>query len=117
MADKFDRPAIVTDADMAFGGDMHKLMPEYSDIPKEFKDFNSTHPMVKLIEKWFFMGLAEGTKFIEREGINSKNALRHIRAIMVSFQPKHEHKIASCAYLLDKWFSSVIEPDLKLKKE
>lgn len=31
--------------------------------------------------------------------------LGKIQAIMRSFEPKHEHKIAACAFLFELWFN------------
>jgi hypothetical protein len=42
-----------------------------------------------------------------KEGVDVDKALRHIQAIMRSYQPKHEHKEAAVAYLLSQWFDDV----------
>ncbi|PZM62587.1 hypothetical protein [Paenibacillus dendritiformis] len=95
------KPQKVTDLEMAFGGDMKKLLPAMSEIPEEFTSLGSK--WCKLISDWFYIGLSE-LKAQPREGIDTQEAFRHIRAILGSFEPKHEHKIACCAYLMSLWF-------------
>lgn len=34
-----------------------------------------------------------------KKNIDPEKTVRHIQTILSSFQPKHEHKIAGCAYL------------------
>lgn len=95
-------PIDVDKVDMVFGVGTARLMPDYADIPAEFKrahgkwcDFAST---------WFFKGL-KGASFEPREGIDPAKALRHLRTIIGSFEPKHEHKEAAVAYLASLWFT------------
>ena len=70
--------------------------------------------MVKVVDQWFFYGLPDETTFDTRDGVDIKRALRHISACMRSFQPKHEHKVAGVAYLLDLFFEKIeVPPDQK----
>jgi len=48
-----------------------------------------------------------GRLSMPNDGIDQNKALRHIKAILGSFEPKHEHKEAAAAYLLSLWFKSV----------
>jgi hypothetical protein len=98
------KPIKVNDADLAFGGDMRILLPKYNDIPDEFKDHYNK--WAKIVSDWFFGGL-KNAKFTPKEGIDKSDALRHIKAIMTSWDPKHEHKEAGCAYLLSEFFEDV----------
>ena len=51
--------------------------------------------------EWFFRGLP---KFPEaRAGIDENEAIRHLSAILKSFQPSHEHKEAAVAWLASRW--------------
>lgn len=93
----------VSDLELAFGGDMSKLMPPYVDIPAQFKKPRGTK-WNELASDWFFSGV-KNLQLTPREGVDKQKALRHIAAILRSFQPKHEHKEASVAYLLEQWFS------------
>lgn len=108
------QPKEVTDAELAFGGDMTKLLPPWSDLPPDAADnWHRSGPDFKwqdIINQWMHRGFPEGTKFIGKEGVSAEKAHRHISAIMVSWSPKHEHKIAGCAWLAEKWFVDVVQP-------
>jgi len=92
----------VTDIDMAFGR-IEGLLPKREDIPKEFfKDWNQWN---NIASQWFFGGLK--AKFKPKAEINQEDALRHVTAILSSFEPSHEHKIAGCAYLLHEFFEEI----------
>lgn len=101
MATKFV-PIDVTDAELAFGGrDMKKLLPDWSEIPEEFRAGHTKWN--RLFGMIFFRGEAPGT-FAGFEGIDPRKAGRHLLAVMKSREPKHEHKEAGCAYLMSLWF-------------
>jgi hypothetical protein len=89
----------VTDSELAFGTCVG--LPRYSDIPEEFKGRSRWN---KLFSDWFFGGLKSLT-LTPRDGVDGDKAKRHLRAIMRSFQSKHEHKEAGFAYLADQYFS------------
>lgn len=95
----------VTDQEVAFGG---RLLPKYEDIPDEFKILAGCkrNKWVQLTEEWFYNGL-KSCRWHPKPGIDTEKALRHIKVIMVSFGPKHEHKIAGVAYLLSQFFEDV----------
>ena len=99
------KPQKITDADALFGGQVDSLMPAYQDIPKEFR--NGRTKWNDLFSDWFFEGLPAGTQFIPKAGIDKSEALRHIRTIMSSFKPDHNHKEACCAYLMSLWFDKI----------
>lgn len=89
---------------LAFPANVSHLMPAYKDIPEEFK-----RPCGKwqdVVSAWFFCGL-KNAKWTPKEGVDTNKALRHVKTIMGSFEPKHEHKEAGCAYLLSQWFDDV----------
>ena len=101
------KPKKVDRLDITFGAtgqDLKKLMIPYEDIPDEFTNHNNK--FVKIVNKWFFDGLRD-FEAIPKEDIDVENALRHLRAIMASFEPKHEHKTACIAYLLSEWFEDI----------
>lgn len=104
-------PVKMSDTQSVFSSDVDKLMPKYKDIPDEFK--NHSNKWVQLVSTWFFHGLDQNTDFNVKQGIDPKDALKHIMCIMRSFRPKHEEKEAACAYLLSLWFDSVIVPEKK----
>lgn len=91
-----------SDIDVAFPASVTKYMPPYADIPKEYKHGDTKWN--KLFNSWFFVGL-KSLDLTAKEGIDKNKALRHIRCVMGSWEPQHEHKEAAVAYLLDQWFS------------
>jgi hypothetical protein len=96
----------VTDLDLAFGG--VRFLPKWGDIPRQFKDDSGdARPWVALFRRIFYRG-GEGITLTPKEGVDEKDALRKIMAVARSFEPKHEHKTAGCAYLFsqsfDEWF-------------
>lgn len=95
--------AELTDADVVFPADVLKIMPKYEDIPKEFRNLNNHTKWNKLVSDWFFLGLKK-LEIKPKEGVDQKKAMRHLGAIMRSFQPKHEHKEAAVAFLMSEWF-------------
>lgn len=100
MTDKQNTVPEITDLDAAFG--TTKGLPEYSQIPKQFKDGSTKWN--KLFSDAFYSGI-KSLKLAPKNGIDSAKAWRHIRALMGSFQPRHEHKEAGCAYLMSQYFS------------
>lgn len=102
-------PLPVSQIDITFGGDMDALLPPWEEIPEEFK--RDRHPFNKVVSKWFFGRLPPETDFRPKPGVDANAALRHVVAILRSFQPKHEHKEAGCAYLLSLWFTDICIPN------
>lgn len=98
------KPIQVHDVDIAFGGDIDILLPPMNEIPEEFRKRNSKWNDV--VSDWMFGGLKD-CQWKPKEGIDTKEAIRHIQAVLVSFKPKHEHKEAGCAYLLSQFFVDV----------
>lgn len=92
--------------EMAFPTRVDDMMPEYKDIPKEFKDQNVRGKWNKVVSDWFFKGL-KNAKWKPNPGVDTEKALRHIGYILGSWEPKHEHKEAGVAFLLNEWFEDV----------
>lgn len=100
---ELDGPSVV------FGDIKH--MPKYDTIPADFKRHNG-NAYVKAVSSWFFSGgkrdgdaiIIDGVKFVPKAGVDSNKALRAIKAVLGSFEPKHEHKEAACAFMLSEWF-------------
>ena len=93
----------ISDLDLAFPAQVKHLMPKSADIPPEFSDHGNVWN--RLVSDWFYSGLSS-LDLTPKEGVDKSSALRHIRAIMGSFEPKHEDKMASCAFLLSEWFTN-----------
>ncbi len=106
------KPKVLTDLQVAFSANVSDLMPSRSQIPKDFDMYSNTrNSWVRTTERWFFSGLPKGTTFKPKPGIDGNTAVRHLKAILGSFEPKHEHKIAAVAYLLSEWFEAINIPD------
>lgn len=99
----------LTAADVAFGGIKH--MPKYETLPDDFKRHNG-NDYCKAVSGWFYGGakgtpdglIIDGVKFTAKPGVDRAKALAAIRAVLGSFEPKHEHKEAACAFMLSEWF-------------
>jgi hypothetical protein len=93
---------------VAFGDVRH--MPKMADIPDDFT--RDANPYVRAVCTWFFRGakrdgdalVVDGVRFTPKSGVDAAKALRAIKAVLGSFEPKHEHKEAACAYMLSEWF-------------
>ena len=101
MSDKWAQPLDVSDVDVAFGGDMARLLPPIADIPEPFRRGNT--PQNNLFSTLFFSG---GKLPATKPGIDARKAKLHLSAVMRSFEPKHEHKEAACAYLMSLWYET-----------
>lgn len=88
-------------ADVAFGNADH--LPAKEIIPEAY--WNDRHPASHACQMLFFKGgKLSDYGYQPREGVNLGKATMAIGAILSSFAPKHEHKIAGCGFLLDQWF-------------
>lgn len=99
-------PIELTDIDIAFPASVKHLMPDYKDIPTEFKSWNNPTKWNKFVSTWFALGV-KNVKYKPKVGVDQTKALRHVKAIMGSWEPKHEHKEAAVAYLLSQWFDDI----------
>lgn len=97
---KWDQPRKLHDVDVAFPAHALEWMPTWEEIPEEFQKERS--PWCEIASTWFFNGL-EG-RLHAKANVDALVAGRHLQAILGSFAPGHEHKIAAAAYLLSLWF-------------
>lgn len=95
-------PISVSNLDMAFPASVTRLMPP--DTFERYRSGNWPKQWEPFVSQWFFRG-ADPKVLVPKEGVDKTSALRHIQCIMGSFEPKHEHKIAAVALLLDEWFT------------
>lgn len=110
---KYAKPLEVDQATFAFPAKViGELLPETHEIPEEFDDMSPTlgRPWVNLAHGIFFGSFKE-MWYSEKPGIDLVAAQRHLSAVLRSFQPKHEHKIAGVAYLMSLWFTAVATSD------
>lgn len=93
----------LTGIDITFGNIKH--LPNYDFLPADFKRHNG-NKYVEFIAQWFFVGRTKEDmqRLNEKSGIDRRKALVAIKAILASFEPKHQHKEAGAAYLLSQWF-------------
>ncbi|KAG1454112.1 hypothetical protein G6F57_015579 [Rhizopus arrhizus] len=91
----------LSDVDMAFG--TTQGLPAYDRIPVEFRD--SRTQWNNLVSKIFFTGV-KGLQFTAHPGVDGNAAYKHVRALLASWEPKHEHKEAGVAYLMSQYFKS-----------
>lgn len=99
----------ITRVDMAFGNIKH--MPKYDTLPEQFKDWRRNEHC-EAASSWFYQGAKssangieiDGQKYTAKPGVEAGKALAAIKAILGSFEPKHEHKIAACGFMLSEWF-------------
>lgn len=96
-------PIKVDNLRLAFPTGVADLMPDYQSIPEEFKRWPARTWGGKLFSQLFYSG-GSVAHLVAKPGIDRNDAIRHIRVIMGSFEPKHEHKEAACAYLFHEWF-------------
>lgn len=92
----------ISDLDVAFG--TVKGLPDYGEIPNQFKSHNGT-PWNGLVSKLFFAGVSN-LSLSPADGVDPGKAARHIKALLGSFEPKHEHKEAGVAYLMSRYFTA-----------
>lgn len=103
-ASPWAQPTAVSGLDLAFPANViGRLLPPMADIPPEFHRHED--PWVRSARAWFFGGvdLAKST-VVPKPGVDRGAALRHLQAVLGSFEPKHEHKEAGAGYLMSLWF-------------
>ena len=97
-------PQEIDDLTLAFPANITSLMPNMDDIPEDINQGRSK--WCRVTSDWFFCGLLD-VKWKPKEGVDQTKALRHIGAILSSYEPKHEDKETAVAYLLSLWFRDV----------
>lgn len=89
----------------AFPADALDYMPSEEDCA-EWR--NRQGWQLELQRDWMFRGIVDIQLIPKREGWGQAeidHAARQIGAIQDSYAPKHEHKEAAVAFLIDQWFS------------
>lgn len=99
----WSKPTEVSELEIAFGGNLDILMPRMEEIPAEFHRHAGTK-WNDMFSTWFYKGISRSLLVPKDETIDQQMAMEHLAAIMGSWQPKHEHKEAACAYLMSLWF-------------
>lgn len=99
-------PMVVDHMALAFGvsdKELARLLPPMAALPKAFQ--RGRDPWCAVTHRWFFRGLPKDA-LRAKPGIDEVKALEHCAAVLQSFAPKHEHKVAGVAWLLSQWFES-----------
>jgi len=91
----------ISDLEVGFGTTVG--LPDYRTIPDEFKGIGKTK-WNRLVSDWFFCGL-KSLRVAPKEGVDKDRAMKHIRALLASFEPRHEHKESGVAYLMSQYFA------------
>ena len=84
----------------AFGAEIRQY-PVMKDIPKQHQDGNS--PECRIASKLFYAGgsLGEHGRKI-KAGVEPGEFYAALRSYLSSFAPQHEHKVATCGWLIDQ---------------
>lgn len=120
----WSKPQAVSMVQRAFPADIvGKKLPHIEEIPEAFRAVahigKYRHEAAtdeardwcrKVMHGLFFGGFLK-PGFVPREGIDAETAFIHLDTCLRSFQPKHEHKEAGCAWLASLWFKDIIEMD------
>jgi len=97
-------PKKVLGIDVAFGpSKISEWLPARRDIPKSFYSSKEGQAWIDFVASWFHSG-ADPKRLVHRPFVDRTQAVGHVRACLVSFEPSHEDKIEGCAYLLSLWF-------------
>jgi hypothetical protein len=99
------KPKKISDVQLAFPTTIEGFLPKYQTLPEEFREEES--PFSERISSLFY-GKAKQSEFVAKDGIDATAAWRHISYCLNSWEPKHEHKMAGCAYLLSLWFDLAV---------
>ena len=94
-------PAETSEAEVCFGSDN---IPSISDVPEPFKTDWHRNEWCRVAMKFFYKGGNVG-EWVSVDGVNKATALAHFSAVLGSFEPKHEHKMAICGWMLSMWFT------------
>lgn len=105
-----DTPQAVSDLELAFPATVSYLLPPREEIPPD--KWDGRHPYAQLAQCWFTNGFREAYPSW-KTGIDGPKAIRHLRCVMGSFEPKHEHKIGGIAVLLERWCNAMLLVHLK----
>lgn len=105
--DQYARPHEVDQLTLAFPANLGALLPATDAIPPDYRNRRQWESFAR---KWFAGTLPEGVHMHATEGIDARAAGRHLTAVLRSYEPKHEHKIAGVAWLASRWFDKVTLP-------
>jgi hypothetical protein len=95
-------PRPTSGTDQTFGPQhIGDYLPAKADIPDAFRSLDD--PWHAFVAGWFYEG-GDARVLVARPGIDRRAAIGHVQAVLASFAPQHEHKMAGAAYLCALWF-------------
>lgn len=109
LGDGYDQPHEVTDVQIVFPANLGELLPAWNVIPGRFRvDSDDPEAMTwrRFQSRWMFRGLKKSA-ITPRADVDMDKALRHLKTVQGSYEPKHEHKEAAVAWLASRWFEAV----------
>lgn len=97
----------VTAADLIAG--RIDYLPAREALPEAFRRQHA--PECDFVTDWFLVGrdAQDIARLTPREGVETDAAFRAIRAVLISLDLSHEHKIGGAGFLLREWF--VLAPE------
>lgn len=87
----------ISDVEIAFG--TTKLLPPWEAIPEDFRKGNQYTELVACL--FYGRPLPDGPISI-LDGVKHEDLSRAVHAHLISYDPKHEHKIAGVGYMISK---------------
>lgn len=103
----FATPLDISQVDQAFPTSVRRHLPPFDSLPAEYQNWMRTDlPSFKLVSDIMFNGIVHG-EWTPKPGVNAEKAYRHVMYCLRSWEPKHEHKVAGVAWLIDQWFAKV----------
>jgi hypothetical protein len=101
MKDIAMMPAATTRLEVAFGSDN---IPKRCDVPEPFRSEYNRNEWCEVAKKLFFRG-GDISGWVAVDGVDRAAAIDHFRAVLGSFEPSHERKMAVCGWFLSMWFT------------
>lgn len=106
------QPTPLEDRELVFPGRIEHLLPPWDSLPTEYLDRSAIMSRrgpasCNVAATLFYRGSRKDTVWTPRKGIDTSTAIRHVGAVLMCWEPKHEHKIAGVGYLLALWFRQV----------
>lgn len=95
----------IDEVDMAFPAHAMKWIPPHDEIPPEFS--KASNEWARFATSWFALGLPADVRFYPTESVDPEKAYNVLYAILRSYAPPHQHKLAAVAYLASQWFTKV----------
>ena len=94
-------PIETDEATRAFPAHVSDMMPALAYLKEAKREWTD------IASHWFGRGLGPDVEFHPAAGIDPEAAFHHIACILHSYEPKHEHKIAAVAILMESWFTRI----------